>query len=425
MNVDRLPPYNIDIEKSVLYCLIQNTDNLYDIDLTGSEFYEKTHRLIFLWMLDLRNEHKTIDIVTIAHKVWQEWQEYLLELSVYMLTTSWFHDYVTDLKDLYYRRELIKHGSMLDWKAKDMKVDVEAIVSSSHSFFNDLLITQQKEETIGEAINEIIRKAWTEEMVIGKWWYDKLDDVTGWFREWKISVVAWESWSGKTTVAINAMNQLIYQWVRSHIISLEMDKQEIMRRIFDIRYDVNKYHFDKRDSKFIMEYLWDKWYMDDVLKLPEYISISCPRQLDTAVYSDIYRNYYQNWVKVFFIDYLGLIEVAKSRWWIAYDIWSITKRLKDISRELKIHICILVQFNRDASKRPNKDPKKSDLRDSWSIEHDADFIIWLLIDEDDALELIGEKLLQLHVIKNRDWICGKIWYRQKRLKIYNEEKNIP
>jgi hypothetical protein len=50
-----------------------------------------------------------------------------------------------------------------------MKVDVESIVSNSHSFFNDLLVTQQKEETIGEAINEIIRKAGTEEMVIGKW----------------------------------------------------------------------------------------------------------------------------------------------------------------------------------------------------------------------------------------------------------------
>lgn len=420
MNIENLAPHNNDTEKAVLSCILQDPWVLYESDLSDKFFYSSIHRLILLAMLQLRDDHKTIDVVTLSKKIGSEHQEYLLEVMMFVLWSSGFNDYVSDLKDLYYRRELLKHSSLLAGNANNEHTSVESIVSTSHAFFNDLMIDNKQEETVQQAINEIIRKAWTQEMVIGNWWYEKFDSLVGGIRWWQLSVVAGRPWQWKSTIAINAISNLMDQWIKSVLISLEMRKQQIMRRLFDLRYNVNKFHFDKKDSKFIMEYLGENWHMPDVLEIPNYIDIKCPNRLDINIYNSIYKWYYQDWVKIFFVDYLGLISTVKDRWSVVYNIWSITQKLKEISLELDVHICILVQLSREIEKRTNKYPQLSDLRDSWSIEQDADYIVWLTTeqDENNITQSIG-----LHVIKNRDWVGWVIHYKQKRLKIYNEEVN--
>jgi replicative DNA helicase len=196
-------------------------------------------------------------------------------------------------------------------------------------------------------------------------------------------------------------------------ISLEMPKNQLMQRIFSIRYWVRKKDFDKWSPEIVMDKLVKWWHVEDYMKLPDYIYLSTGKSIDADIYNIIYRSHYRDWVSVFIIDYIGLMSTSTKQQSRAYEIGYISGKLKQISMELWVHIVILSQINRSGANRP----KLEDLKDSWSLEQDADYVIWLQNEKDEKW-LTNQ--LDVLVLKNRNWIVRDISYKQIWLKVTNE-----
>lgn len=406
-------PHNIQTEKAVLWCIIMSNDLMYHVDLNGNEFYSSFHRLVWLAMQDLKNARKVIDMITLSKKIGDEYLNEIMDIATCIVMTVWFEWYVDDLKDLYYRREILKHAQVLEGSSKSERVDIQSVVQSSYTFFSDLMSKWTEEQTTQQVIDDMIANAGSPANMIGLRGLDELDTVLWWVRWGEITIVAARPWQGKSVLSNNLASNLMTQWVKSMTISLEMPKNQLMQRIFSIRYWVRKKDFDKWSPEIVMDKLVKWWYVEDYMKLPDYIYLSTGKSIDADIYNIIYRSHYRDWVWVFIIDYIGLMSTSTKQQSRAYEIWYISGKLKQISMELWVHIVILSQINRSGANRP----KLEDLKDSWSLEQDADYVIGLQNEKDEKW-LTNQ--LDILVLKNRNWIVRDISYKQIWLKVTND-----
>lgn len=329
-----------------------------------------------------------------------DWDEGLIMSA---LSENWIEEYGTDIISLFpSSTELNKLIQLIreeKWKQNVLLIRKQAIYEDDTEKLKQILssIPEFPEEVEELSLNEV-----ADEVVMGilwEWkpivkvptWFKKLDEkLDWWFYPWTLNIVAWRPWTWKSAFSLNIFDyQTLHNKCNWVYFSLEMWKKEVLQRIFSKETWIE---FSK-----IRSWAWTDG-LDKVDNTLQLIKESNIKIIDNMFkFNNIcnkIRDLSKEWLDIAYIDYLWLMEIkADSRY---MEISIMTRRLKELSRECNIPIVLLAQLNRNDSGRADKTPQLSDLRDSWSIEQDADSVIMLYKPDEDW------KDIELWLRKNRN-----------------------
>ena len=420
------PPHNIDAEKGSLSGVFMENELMYVYEgfaLQPEDFYKKEHMLIYTAIKELRWARKTIDVVTLADQLQKNnvldsvgWNDYLYELSGFLLSTSSCSEYSKIVKEKATLRNILKTSQHIIWDVYEQKDTLTILESIEKRIFD---LTQVKSSDSIKHISDILNTRIEDYMEIvdnpdkinenrvlsG---YSYLDDMLSWFKAGELIILAARPSMWKTALALNILkNVAIDQGKAVAMFSLEMAAESLVDRIISIvaeipMYKISKGKLDSDDFSRMWEAIESlgetKIYLDDkgIATVPA-LKSKCRRlkiekgELDLII-----------------VDYLQLMHWTVHIWNKVQEVSEISRWLKQLAMELKTPIIALSQLSRAVESRIDKKPQLSDLRDSWSIEQDADSV--LMLHREDYYDPDTDKKWATDIClrKNRNGAVGEV-----------------
>jgi replicative DNA helicase len=436
----KLPPHNTDAEKAVLGSIFLDNDILFILDgyhIVAEDFYQKEHQYVFAWIKDLRTARRTIDVITLTDQlsknntldlVW--WQDYLYELSVFVMTTATASEYAKIVKEKSVLRGILKACQWIIGDVYDQKDTIEIIDAIQKRIFD---LTQYDTTDTTKHIKEILEQRIEEHMAIVDnpelmnehkimSWYHMLDEMTNGFKPGELIVIAARPAMGKTAFALNILlNAALKNKKSVAFFSLEMGSEQIADRLLSnvaqiwlgniLRWTLTDNDFAEigeamgklSETKIFLD---DQWWATIPLVKSKLRKIKIERgSLDMVI-----------------IDYLQLMSGAWSKFAgnRVQEISEISRGLKELARELKIPIVALSQLSRNVEARVDKKPNLSDLRESGAIEQDADMVLMLYRDDYYDPDTDRKGIADILIRKNRSWVVWEVplHFRWDQMKFY-------
>ncbi|MBP5835993.1 replicative DNA helicase [Candidatus Phytoplasma meliae] len=416
-------PFSPEAERALLGVLLLNPEKIaFAVDMINENaFYDVKHQDIFKAMKKLYQEGQKIDYVSISgtldnEKLLQKIGgiDYLIELVEMTPSTQYLDTYMELIKETALKREIMDTASYLANKGYE-DVDVQTYLDEAEEkIFN---LTQRKKTNelleLKNLLQEIkiknIQTKQKKDLVGLSTGFENLNNITLGFKPEEFIIIAARPSMGKSTFMLNlalnvANTKHNQQSPHIAIFSLEMSNEQLAMRMLSsvAKIEHKKIHLSRVNSneKRLLEiaiYTMNKLniYFDDSATVNILdIKAKC-RKLKS-----------QNKLDVVMIDYLQLIRKTKKNN-RQEEVAEISQSLKQMARELKIPVIALSQLSRDVEKREDKRPILADLRDSGSIEQDADIVMFLYREDyyqKDKKTSPGKT--QIIVAKNRQGAIG-------------------
>lgn len=435
-------PYNFLAEKMILNCLLINTESIeFTIKTLSVEaFYFKNHQEIYKAIIFMYKNKLPIDILTLITFLQDNGVlektggiKVLIELINQVPNFVYFEEYIRLLKDKFLRRQLIKLGYEIISSAYITNVSLENIINKfEDKLFN--LVTEIKTQKLfssAELLNNIFielkEKSLNPTLAgLSSGFYD-LDLLTQGFQRSDLIIIAGRPSMGKTALGLNiALNILKESKLPILFFSLEMSKEQIIYRLLSIEANINQTLLKS-----------GKLYKDDWLKLNKIIKVmskipffidDMPNLSIQDMQLKIKTTLFEHGnIGLIIIDYLQLMENPKSKMENrVQELSIITRSLKNLARQFSIPIIALSQLSRNVENRIDKKPILSDLRESGSIEQDADLVLMLYKNQDfysKQNQTQNYHLTELIIAKQRNGPLGniKLKFDPSRTKFSNFE----
>ena len=438
-------PHNFLAEKMILSCLLISSEAI-DITLQTisiETFYFKNHQEIFKAIIFMYKNKIPIDILTLTTFLQDNGLlkkiggiKVLIELINQIPNLVYLEEYLRLVKDKFLRRSLIKLGYEAINSGYITNIPLE---NTLNDFENQLFnltnqIKIQKFSTSAELLNNIFLDLKEKSMKptlpgLSSGFYE-LDSLTQGFQKSDLIIVAGRPSMGKTAFSLTmGLNIIKTSKLPILFFSLEMSKEQIMYRLLAMETNINQ-----------MRLRSGKLYRNDWIKLNKVIKIISKLPFfidDTSDLSiqDIRSKiktiiFEQTQIGLIVIDYLQLMQNSKFKLENrVQELSQITRSLKNIAREFNVPIIALSQLSRNVENRVNKKPILSDLRESGSIEQDADLVLMLYrnkyYNSKTELERTPD-LTDLIVAKQRNGPTGtvKLKFDEKRTKFLNLDLDI-
>ncbi len=392
-DVIRSMPCNVEAEQYVLGAVIFDNNCMSDImsALKIDEFYLEQHKIIFEAMLAISNRAEPVDFATLKSQLGQNFDtiggiEYLTKIRLMVSTTSNLKYHIKIIKDKAVLRKLINAGNDIVSVSYEQSDDISVILSTAESKIYDIL--QNKTSTELTHIKQVLANnlAQLEEMVQKKEkitgvpsGFKVLDIKTTGFQPSDLVLLAARPAMGKTSFALNiATNAALNANVPVAIFSLEMSKEQLTNRILCSEAYISNEKMRIADVN-----------PEDIAKLASAINklSQAPIYIDdtagitvTEIKAKCRRLKLKNQLGLVVIDYLQLIQ-GNGREGRQNEVAENSRLLKIMAKELNVPIICLSQLSRAPEQRPDHRPQLSDLRDSGSIEQDADMVMFLYRDD--------------------------------------------
>lgn len=394
---------NTELEREVLSIISMDNKIILESDITEDYFTTQEHKKLF--KLFRAYDNQAVIQSKLNEKELQEYYEIVSKLSN---VSQWF-ECVNQLKELAERRKYyqIAHWIEIACKANEPMTKIKAKVED----FETEEIRKETKQEVLQWIGDIM--LWHREFIFHETWYTKLDELIVGFVPGQLNVIAARPSVWKTMFGMNIMLNQRKKGKKVAYFSLEMSAQDIYQRIvsnlwwFSMYETRKKAHQDTLDkfSKACSELL-----ENDTIEVIDWVT-----QLVDIIKEIKYLNR-KKWTEIFFIDYVWIID---GEWENRnMEITKTTRALKLLAIKLNVVIVIASQLSRAIEKRWLQEPLLSDLRDSWSIEQDADIVIMLHRDLEDS-----PRELHLFVRKNRNGSVGEceLDCEWKIMKIHNRK----
>jgi replicative DNA helicase len=417
-------PHNFLAEKMILSCLLINpeiTEMTLQI-LPYEAFYFKNHQEIYK-AINLMYQNKIrIDIVTLVNYLQENGSlnkiggiQVLIELISQIPNLIYFEEYVRLVKDKFFRRCLIKLGYEAINSGYITNIGLEDIlIEFETKVFNLTNETKTKKLfSSAELLNEILidlKEKFLNSNSIGlKSGFHDLDSIIQGFQKSDFIIIAGRPSMGKTALSLNIVINIIqYSKLPILFFSLEMSKEQIMYRLLAMESNVNQMRL--RNGK-LSQNDWIKVNkMVTILsKLPLFIDDSSDLSIQNIRSKIKTLMFEQNQVGLVIIDYLQLMQ--NSRLKIenrVQELSQITRSLKIIAREFNIPIIALSQLSRSVENRVEKRPVLADLRESGSIEQDADLVLMLYRKQNNLIDSDQTNDIELIIAKQRNGPVGTV-----------------
>lgn len=395
---DRLPPSDVAAERATIGSMIQRNNVIPDVlaIVDADDFYRDSHQKLVRAITHLWDKSKPVDAVTLAD-VLRDRKEledvggypYLGELLSAAPTGYNAEHHAGIVRDMALKRRLIHVGTetVLDGyegtgEAADLVEAAEQRIFAIAKSPKSALISLDK--VIGEVSDEIDRMSVSGNNRDGRNLglctnFLELDELLGGFHQ-ELIVVAARPSVGKTAFALNCALRISQNGDPVLFVSLEQSRSELAMRIMSCEAQVA--HHRLKHSELTVDEINRLVRASGELRQTKMLIDDGPGQSLMQISGTCRRCVSKHGIKAIFIDYLQLIEAgpsgdAKRRYNRQEEVSALSRRLKNLSRELKIPVVCLAQLNRGVEDRAEQKPRLSDLRESGAIEQDADTVILL------------------------------------------------
>lgn len=423
----RTPPQDLEAEKSLLGALMLDNGDLPDVldVLKPDDFYEPRHQDIFRAMVNLYDEHQPIDLLTLTNELKTKRKlrgvggaAYLTELSNFTPSSAHAKAYAKIIEKASMRRRLIKAGTEIANKAYEDDVNADDLIGNAEKELfrvSDKIVRSDyvpMDELLADAFDRIEDLHKNKGVLRGlKTGFRDLDKKTAGLQKGDLVIVGARPAMGKTTFAQNlAYNAASINKKGVLFFSMEMAANEIVdRMISDVsgvdNWKVRTGNLSEEEFAKIGDALAE---MDEI---PIYIDDTSSMTI-LELRNKARRAMHDHQIGLVIVDYLQLISgserYAGNR---VQEVTEISRGLKILARELEIPVVALAQLSRSVTGRDDPRPVLSDLRESGSIEQDADLVIFLhrpdyYKQNDDDYE--ETHITELLISKHRHGAVGKI-----------------
>lgn len=417
----RIPPNNIDAEKSVLGAVLVSPDALLDIIdiIRPDDFYRKDHETIFSAMMDLFNANRPIDVVTVTEKLSSLGVldkvggiPYLGSLADEVPLASNAPQYARIVAEKALQRRLIKCAQDISKNAYEPEGDVSAALEFAEQSVLDVMQNRASKSYV--QIKDVLPEVFTklEEASkssglsgISTGFYD-LDKMTAGLHDSDLVLIAGRPAMGKTAFMLNiARHAAVKERVPVAIFNLEMSKQQLATRMLSTESGVES---EKLRNGDLADSDWTKIAegMSVLSGAPIYFDDSTDVSVQ-SIRAKCRKLKMEKDIRLVFVDYLQLMQGktgrSDSR---AQEVGDISRSLKVMARELNVPVIVGSQVNRELEKRADKRPMLSDLRESGSIEQDADIVMFLYRDEVYNPETEFKGVAEVILAKHRNGATG-------------------
>ena len=434
--INRYLPYNFLAEKMILSCLLVNSEA---IDLTLQTlsidaFYFKNHQELYRAISFMYKKKFVIDAFTLITFLQSNGLlekiggvKILIELLNQTPNLFYLEEYLALVKEKFIRRSLIKIGYEIINSSYITNLSLEIILNKIENKLFNLTseIKTQRLSSSAELLNDIFFELKTKSLnpVLSGLpsGFDELDTFTHGFQKSDLIIIAGRPSMGKTALSLNIVSNIMkHSKLPILFFSLEMSKEQIMYRFLSMETNINQMRLK---SGRVYQNEWVKLHkMIKILsKLPFFIDDTfnlSPHNIKLKLKTIMFE---QNQIGLIVIDYLQLMQDSKLKTENrAQELSKITRSLKTLAREFNIPIIALSQLSRSIEMRVDKKPILSDLRESGSIEQDADLVLMLSDNISQGLNQ-NQQLIELIVAKQRNGPTGivRLKFNKNRTKFYS------
>ena len=423
----RIPPQDVVAEKSLLGAILISDKTLPEIltMIRPRDFYENRHQIIFEAMMSLYDQHRPVDLLTLTSelKSTKKLKEiggapYLTELSNFVPAASHAKAYAEIIEKASTRRRLIKAGTEIANKAFEDDADVQSLIGSAEKELfevSDKIVKSDyvaMDELLADAFDRIEELQKNKGALRGlKTGFRDLDKKTAGFQKGDLIIIGARPAMGKTTFAQNLTYNIASMNKKGVLFfSMEMAANEIVDRMISDVSGVDNWkmrtgNLSEEEFQKIGEALGE---MDE---LPIYIDDASSMTI-MDLRNKARRAVHDHDIGIVIVDYLQLIQGSdRYKGNRVQEVTEISRGLKILARELEIPVVALAQLSRSVTGRDDPRPVLSDLRESGSIEQDADLVMFLhrpdyYRQNDDNYE--ETHITELLVAKHRHGAVGKI-----------------
>lgn len=440
----KTPPHNLESEQCVIGSIIVEEQTLVPVAeiLDREDFYIDAHKVIYDSMIELGNERKPIDMITLTNRLKEKGYldqvggvTYLTSITNMIPTTSNVKVYAEIVKKNSTLRKLIKASNDIISMGYEASDSLDDILNVAEKKIFD--ISQDRMSQDFKPISEVLTSvtAMIEEV------YSKGSDITGLdtgfidlnkklggFHKSDLILIAARPGMGKTAFALNLVaNAAIRSKSSVAVFSLEMSKEQLVQRLLSSQSNVALNNISKGK---IADDEWKK--LTDamtVLSSSKIFIDDTPGIKVSEIRSKCRKLKMEKGLDMIMIDYLQLMEAdgrADNR---QQEVSKISRSLKILAKEMNCPVIALSQLSRNTESGKDHMPKLSDLRDSGAIEQDADIVMFIYRDEYyTKMETKKKDLAEIIIAKNRHgeisnielvWI-GKIQKFSNKLKTINK-----
>ncbi len=395
LEMAKVPPQALDVEEAVLGALLIEpncVDEAMD-ELTPSCFYQEKHRMIFEAMRSLVNEHIALDLLSVSQKLLTNGNlekiggsVALAKLSQKIGAAAHVEYYIKILKQKSIQRELITASYDILKAAYDPSVNVDVLIDTSQTkIFNAIQSNikrdvQEVGKVVGMAIDDIARLQDSPGLSGVPSGFITLDKITLGWQPSDLIILAARPSVGKTALVLNfARNAAIDHNMPVAFFSLEMPAIQLVKRMMVTETQLSA---DKiKGGEKLLPYEWKQLEMrvKDLISAPLYID-DTPSLPVMEFRSKVKRLVTQKGVRLVIVDYLQLMQgPPESRTLREQEVAAISRTLKATAKEMNVPIIALSQLSRQSEQRTggSKRPQLTDLRESGSIEQDADMVLFI------------------------------------------------
>ena len=419
----RIPPHSVEAEQSVLGSILLDKEAMISVSetLVPEDFYKEAHKVIYESMLKLYNSQSEIDLITLTDELRDQGYlddiggiAYITSLSTVVPTTSNIKYYVNIVKEKSISRQLISAANDIINLGYDGSAKVEYVLENAEKKIFD--ISQERATNDFQPINQVISEA----LSMLEKLYEEKNDVTGLttgFRDLNkkinglqrsdLLLIAARPAMGKTAFALNLVQNAALKGDASvAVFSLEMSKEQLVQRMIASQSTVE---LKKIKTGTLADNDWPRITDGMAILSGAKIHIDdTPGIKISELRSKCRKLKIEKGLDLVLIDYLQLMEGEGQNESRQQEIAKISRSLKILAKELDCPVVALSQLSRAPEQRADHRPMLSDLRESGSIEQDADIVMFLYRDEyynpDTEKKNIGEVI----VAKNRHEETGTV-----------------
>ncbi len=418
------PPSAIEAEQALLGCLLLNPRSYEQVAdrIAPEDFYREDHREIYAAFIDLTENRQSGDAVTVAE--WFQSRDkadmvaggsYLTMLANNVASAANIIAYADIVREKSVLRQLIDIGTEIagdayrpDGRAAETilekaEQEIFKIAEQGSQRRSNFVHVESLLKESYELIEELSTK--TGDVTGVPTGFTDLDEKTSGLQPSDLIIIAGRPAMGKTTLAMNiAESAAIRNQVPVGVFSMEMSSQQLVFRLFSSLGAINQKRL--RTGK-LEDTDWDG--LNSAFRMlkqaPVYID-ETPGLSPAQIRARARRMKREHDIGLIVIDYLQLMQVPNNRENRATEIAEISRGLKALAKELNVPVIALSQLNRALEQRPNKRPVMADLRESGSIEQDADLILFIYRDEVYNPDTPSKGLAEVIIGKHRNGSTG-------------------
>jgi len=435
---DRVPPQNIEAEQAVLGAIFLEPSALTVASeiLIPEDFYRNAHQQIYLTMLKLGDHGKAVDVVTVTEDLASQKLiedvggiSYLSELAAAVPTAANIEYYARIVEEKSLLRRLIRTATTIATDGYERENEVEGLLSEAEKSIME--VAQRKNAGAFHNIKDVLVRTYDNIELLHNRKGDvtgiptgfaELDRMTAGFQRNDLIIVAARPSVGKTAFALNiAQNVATNTDETVAIFSLEMGAEQLVMRMLCAEGNINAQNLrtgaltdeDWRKLTMAMGSLSNSGiYIDDT-----------PGVRIGEIRSKCRRLKQEQGLGMILIDYLQLIQGnGRSGENRQQEVSEISRSLKSLARELEVPVIALSQLSRGVEQRQDKRPMMSDIRESGSIEQDADIVAFLYRDDYYDKESENKNMIEIIIAKQRNGPTGTV--ELAFVKEYNKFVNV-